>query len=381
MLSISYVEWIDCVEGIYKRNNTIKSSLQLYPFYNIKNNYKELLKYDFYCKFIKSGLFLLDNTSMFVTTGYTMSKNDTSLRIATTISPLLFLTYNAFAKMIFQKHQNNRYPDISIYYSGNLDNNSFFYKNEYNDFYKELISYQDKFQFFIKLDVQNFFPSIDIELLFQDIQNTDLLPQELLFWKEFMFYIGNNRFPTIEHSVASSYFATEIYLEKIDNQVYNYFEKLKEQGGLSSFKIVRFVDDCYIFFDTEFSNNMSELFNKMINKISSIYHAKKLTLNHSKTSFYESKELKEVVKQAQYFDGKEKNEVLRQLCKDLSININNLFCDFITQLKDKEKIDINVYKDIFGTIFSHKDLHEFDTSELFNHILYNCHEAILKTKS
>lgn len=83
---------------------------------------------------------------------------------------------------------------------------------------------KDTHQYFIKTDITNFFSSINIDILFDRIDricNKDavkLTQTEITLYKELLLYCGNGRFPLIENSLASSYLATVVYLDEIDEK-------------------------------------------------------------------------------------------------------------------------------------------------------------------
>ncbi len=72
---------------------------------------------------------------------------------------------------------------------------------------------------------------------------TRITQTELLLYKELLLYTGGGRFPLIENSMASSYLATVVYLDEIDQRLEQYVSKL---DGINDVKFVRYVDDLYI---------------------------------------------------------------------------------------------------------------------------------------
>ena len=80
--------------------------------------------------------------------------------------------------------------------------------------------------------------------------NDSVQLNQLKIYKEFLQYCGKGRFPLVENSIASSYLATVVYLNDSDNRLVDY---LTNNLNIADFKIVRYVDDLYIFsneFDT-----------------------------------------------------------------------------------------------------------------------------------
>lgn len=384
MLGISYQDWCNTVQGIY---NTSINKIQLYPFKYTKHHMNDLLDENFFDKFIKNGLFFLDKDSRTIIKCYTLIKKDNTLRNATTISPLFYLIYNTYAKMISRKITLSRPSEVSVYYAGNLLQNEFFYKNQYELFYKEVTTDKDYYEYFIVHDLQNFFPSINIETLFTDIYKTNMYtPNEEIFWKGFVNYIGNNFFPTIDNCVASSYIATVIYLDSVDKKIYKYFEYLVKKEILKSFKIIRYVDDCYIFFNMcanrESNYSIDIFYHDVMNHLINIYFEKGLTINKSKSSYHKSKDINETVKSIlRYSENNDNQEfnIIIKLIEENCIDLNIQFSQFLDKLisDSKNKMDLDIYNSIFNGFFKISALENYDSHEVFNFIIYR-YKSIIK---
>lgn len=103
-----------------------------------------------------------------------------------------------------------------------------------------------------------------------------------MIFKEFINWCGNGNFPQTECGVTSSYLATIVYFDIIDNRLYNLLSKEKT---IKEFKICRYVDDLYILLDIDGRINTD----KLENKISSIYeyliYDYNLSINRKKSNF------------------------------------------------------------------------------------------------
>ncbi len=183
--------------------------------------------------------------------------------------------------------------------------------------------------------------------------------------KELLVYIGDSCFPLIENSMASSYLSTVIYLDNIDCDLYDFIDsKVKD---ISSFKMIRYVDDLYILFSSE--KNFDELipvFNTVKNAYSSILKQHGLALNTKKCVLRETSEIHEELKKSLYDEFVYGNEsdigsfFIGKLQEFLN-EIYEVLCDCgITNAK---------YSEIIEKHFSNDNI-EFTPEEVFNYLVY-----------
>lgn len=105
------------------------------------------------------------------------------------------------------------------------------YKQDYDYFYKTINTHVEECQYFIKTDITNFFTNINIDILIDKIDKrcnnaeTVFTPTQLKMLKELLTYCGAGRFPIIENSVATSFLATIVYLDEIDERIYQFISK------------------------------------------------------------------------------------------------------------------------------------------------------------
>lgn len=264
-----------------------------------------------------------------------------------------------------------RPSDISVYYAGNYEYLRPKYKQDYDDFFKELNASIDEYQYFIKTDITNFFANISVDRLISQIDKvcnsgTVVFSQtQLHLFKELLTYCGNGRFPLIENSVASSYLATVVYLDAVDKALHEYISK--NITAFSSFRIVRYVDDMYILISSDKPiGDLHNAYNEIRNEYSSILKNYGLALNTKKCCLKESKEINLELKKSlydEYFNGQKHNieelfsGALYRFLNDLSIEL--LF----------DSIDIERYNELINEHFSSDDI-EFTPSEVFNYFVY-----------
>lgn len=251
MFGIEYDTWKNICEMYFSlKEGTQKSYLQWFPLTKLSTSDKESIKNkDFFKNYIETGSFVQFPFVVEQSENY-LQKGDGSFRDSSLISPILYLVLQCVGKEISRKYISQRTHSISVYYAGNYEEMRPKYKVDYDNFFKDLNSCIDEYQYFIKTDITNFFANINIDKLISQIDkvcNNDkivLSQAQLHLYKELLNYCGNGRFPLIENSIASSYLSTVIYLDDIDTKLYSYIKN--KIPSISSFRMVRYVDDMYI---------------------------------------------------------------------------------------------------------------------------------------
>ena len=285
LFGITYAEWTQICQMYFSLKKGIKQSyLQFFPFSKLTtSNIKRIKSEDFFLKYINNGCFLFNDTASIVTDNYIL-KADNSFRDAKLISMFLFLILQTIGFSISNKYKNKRPKEISTYYAGNYKESKVYYKKEYNKFFKEINSELVNYSFFIKTDIRNFFHSINLNKLIDMIDincnesKKQIVPVQLYTLKMFFDFCGNGYFPCNENSVAASFLATLVYLEKSDIQLYNYLE---EKTHIKHFKMIRYVDDLYILLNVDFEKITKEnLYNDISEYYSSLLKDFDLSLNH-----------------------------------------------------------------------------------------------------
>lgn len=384
MLGISYSNWERICKMYFEKSDIfLQNYLQQYPFSKLSYSDKDnLISEGFYTHYIKSGNFMLYPEFMTVSENF-LQKSDGTFRDSSLLAPILYLVLQAIGKEIYDKYKPARPEEISVFYSGNYEKMRPFYKEDYGDFFKELNYYSTYYQYFIKTDIKNFFSNISIDNLINridvicnarenndtDVNNKDnpkINQAQMLVYKEFLKYCGNGVFPTVENSLASSYLSTIVYLDEIDKELFEFLEKFIFNG--IDFKIVRYVDDCYILFSSEKpQNEIIDDYIEIINKYSSILKKHGLTLNMSKCKIDKTKELNYELRQSLYDElvMGEKSDIIKLFEGSLG-----KFLDNISNALDSEPIDIKKYNSIIEESFSFDDI-IFSPIEVLNHYAYN----------
>lgn len=358
---------------------TQKVSLQWFPFSIISaEEKKEIASEEFYNKNIRNFSFLLYPQTIHQSENF-MQKSDGSFRDSSLISPILYLILQALGKEIYNVYTSKRTKNITVYYAGNYKFLRPKYKQDYDDFFKDLNSSIEKYQYFIKTDITSFFPNINVDKLINMIDKVcnkkeqNFSQTQLQLIKEFLLFCGSGRFPLIENSIASSYLSTVIYLDEVDFKLGKYLDKY--ESIISSYKIVRYVDDMYILISSDKQiSYLKEAYNEIRNQYSSILKEYGLALNTKKCCLRASKDINIELKKSlydEYFNGEKSN--IEDLFKGaLSSFLQELSFELLF-----DSVSIDDYNNLIEKHFSSDDI-EFTANEVFNYFVYENEEEICK---
>lgn len=312
MFGITYDTWKQTCQMYFKLSEGSKKSyLQWFPFSKITADEEEYIaSEEFFEKYIRKAAFVLFPEAMHQSENF-LQKGDGSFRDSSLLSPVLYLALQAIGKEISNHYQTVRNMNIDAFYAGNYYYMRAKYKQDYDEFYKLINTHISDCQYFIKTDVTNFFPNIDLDVLINQIDKRSNLddvcftPTQLKMIKELLLYCGAGKFPTIENSTASSYLATIVYMDEIDNRIYQF---IKEKiDCISDFKIIRYVDDMYILVSSSHDIVMLyDAYKQIRNEYSSILKEYGLSLNAKKCCLKPAIEINDELKKSlydEYFNG------------------------------------------------------------------------------
>lgn len=348
-----------------------KAYLQWFPFSNLsETDQDDISSVEFYKKYIENGTFVLFPAALHQSENY-IQKGDGSFRDASLISPILFLVLQSIGKEISEKYIAQRSSDIEVYYAGNYPCMRPRYKQDYDMFFKSVNADIEGYQYFIKTDISNFFPSISLDKLISrmdQVCNSDRvqIPQNRLsLYKMILQYCGNGRFPLIENSVCTSYLATVVYLDEIDERMYQFMQD--KVPAIDGFHMVRYVDDMYILISTDKPiGYLHEAYNTIRNEYSSILKDYGLALNTKKCCIRPTHEINDELKKSLYdeFYNGEKRDIEMLFSGSLLKFINEMSIEMIFDCLSVEK-----YNELIEKCFSSPDI-EFTPSEVFNYFVY-----------
>ncbi len=190
--------------------------------------------------------------------------------------------------------------------------------------------------------------------------------KDLLLFKELLSYCGNGKFPLIENSVCSSYLATVVYLDEIDDKLYDFIQQNK--SSITKFKMIRYVDDLYILFSSDKDIlELNETYFAIRNKYSSMLKSLGLSLNERKCCLKESHRISEELKKSLYdeFYIGEKHRI-----PELFPNAINDFLEDVYTTINTNYISTEIYNKLIEKHFSNDEI-EFAAGEVFNYYVYD----------
>lgn len=348
-----------------------KAYLQWFPFTKLSDqDNKELCSEEFYNKYISTGGFVFFPEVMRHSENF-IQKGDGSFRNSVLVSPLLFLVIQAIGKEISEQYISDRPDGIEAYYAGNYTYSRAKYKQDYDDFYKSINAWSERYPYFIKTDITNFFGNINVNKLIDRIDvacnnKEQIISQtDLLLLKELLLYCGNGDYPLIENSVASSYLATIIYLDEVDCKIY---QLIREKGtDVIDFRMIRYVDDLYILFSsTKEYEDLKRTYNAIKNGYSSILKEYGLSLNVRKCKFKKSTEINDDLKRSLYDEYV--NGIGHDLGEQFSGRLEHFLRAIYTHICD-HGITYEQYSELIEYYFSSPDI-ELTPTSVYNYFVY-----------
>ena len=373
MFGITYDTWKEICNMYFSLGEkTQKSYLQWFPLSKVSTYDKEKLgSEEFFKKYISTGGFIFFPDIMLCSENY-IQKGDGSFRHSALISPLLYLVVQSVGMEISKKYISTRPVDIGVYYAGNFKYRRVNYKKDYDNFFKDINSSAEGYQYYIKTDVTNFFNTINVNALVERInficnsgENT-ISQAQLLLYKELFLYCGDGVFPLVENSMASSYLATVVYLDQIDCDLHE-FLRLRVQG-ISDFRMIRYVDDLYILFSSDKdTKGINKIYNAVINEYSSLLKEYGLAINTGKCVWKKTIQINDDLKKSLY------DEYVNDIETDLGEMFAGELKDFLEDLYDHidgAGLTNTTYMRLIEEHF-HKDDIEFTATEVFNYLVYD----------
>ena len=378
MFGIDYETWKEVCKMYFDlKPKSQMAYLQWYPFAILSTDAKiDICSEEFFYKYIDNGAFVMFPPAMHCSENY-IQKGDGSFRPAVLVSPIIYLVLQCMGKKISRKYKRECPQNVDVFYAGNYPLMRAKYKQDYDDFYKDINSFIEEGQYFLKTDITSFFSNINLDKLIDRIDavcNKDAIvisQSELSVLKELLSYCGDGRFPLIENSMMSSYLATEVYLDEIDKKLDYYLSH--KVSGLLGYKMIRYVDDLYILISTDLDETkVHELSSQIINEYSSILKEYGLSINSNKCCLKQSFELNDELKKSLYdeFVNGEKYE-MSDLCPDAM----NCFLNELLKLIKTEYVDIERYNQLINKCFSIPNV-EFTPSEIYNYCIYENSEML-----
>lgn len=367
MWNITAEEWNKFVSMFFKIDNEVlEQSLQTYPFSRLSSDEKKnIASVNFYNFQIKNGEFFtkIDN---FKVLDNALQKNNGDLRVVSLVPPIIYLIFIVIGGHLSKKFDGQlTRQNALVYYAGSYLNDDLYYSNSYKEFSITVQEKKVEYTSFYKTDFSNFFSSIDVSLLFSIIQdNCDEDARSLLVYRNLLEFYGKGKFPVIDSNPGLSYLAANIFLSRFDSVL---SKKLEREMEITRFKIIRYVDDIYIFytcFDLFGTEDLS-IKQKIQSMVQDTAQEMQLTTNHEKQIFGLAENVSAEVEQSLY-DHRANGEDVEY---EKYFNIDNLSRLLSELLKLGKDTEFNQVELVFKTTLSDENFN-FSYTEILNWFLY-----------
>ena len=197
MININFNDWEKVCKSFFNLNGSkLESYIQWYPFSKLTENSKNIISSEkFFENFIKNGAIFKEYNTFNFPSHYSQ-KTSASFRNMSLISPFVYLYIEAIGYHINQEY-TRKSTNVRCYYSGDLNENQFSYKNSYDKFFADINALSSVYDNFYKFDISNFFDAIDMNLLFKLINERE----EVLDTRSSLIYkiITTNRWEQISY--------------------------------------------------------------------------------------------------------------------------------------------------------------------------------------
>lgn len=373
MYRIKYETWKKTCTLV--REYSIKYGKFYFQLYPIKycNNYNIITTKEFFQNNILNGRFLTEETNYNICENYEIKKDGT-FRNKVLISPILYIYYTVLVMEISQKYKQKRNDDISVRYAGNYAKEELHYKNQYYEFISELQELSNKYDTYLKLDIKDFFEKIDINKMAVLLKNSiSINEKEQMQFKELISFIGNKKFPQIDAGIASSYLATIVYLDIIDNR---YYRQIKNILKTEDFKMIRYVDDLYIFFNSG-DLQLNKIENRLTYEYTNLLHEYSLNVNMDKTYIRDSSLIYEDINSISLEDEAVLEE---ELSNDFTKNALESFLGELINETKNNGINYKTYYNIIDEYFDNPNI-RFYQRQIYNTIVFKNLEWFKETNT
>lgn len=365
-----------------KIKRSLSMYLQDYPLTKLSSENIETIKSeDFFNEYIETGKVFFNSTVIWRTSNF-ITKNSGGFRDAQLLSPFLFLLLQAIGVEIQSRYVplRRKNPKLIAYYSGDFSRNIVTYKSQYRGFCEVNTQLSKEFPYFIKTDISDYFSNINLDRLLAMINSridkensSKFTPLQLKMIKETLYYCGNGKFPLVENSTCSSFLATIIYLDEIDDKMGSFIDDMTD---IEDYRLVRYVDDLYIWIKPkDYQNQDKEDYNSEYNNIrfkySSLLHSYGLTLNTNKTLFCKSEGISEQLKLNIYDEIIPEKENPISLNKEEAVDKIKNFMNDLINFNKKHNLTKEDLENIIDNNFRPKDAIDFTGEEVLRNIIFD----------
>ncbi|KAB8136809.1 AbiA family abortive infection protein [Gracilibacillus oryzae] len=365
MINMKYDTWNNVCEGIFKQNKqSLNKYLQLYPFSILTDDEKEVIRSEeFFYKFINNGA-LFKNKLVFDFPRHYIQKNNSSFRNSKLVSPIVYIYLECIGYHVCKTYIKDS-TLTRCYYAGNIHDLDFHYQKSYEHYYADVNECSQRYQYYYKFDITNFFDSLDINILFDQInrKSTIIDSRTALIYKRLLQSIGSGKYPTIEKSCSLSFLATYVYLDLFDSKLEAFLSDLHE---IEDFQIIRYVDDLYIFFNTS-DDLLNEVISIIKNFVIHNYREVNLNLNEQKSNYGFSNDISEELSVALYDHYVNEQDIdIPSMFDENSIKV---FVDELYEIARVRLHNHDRYREIKDEVFTIPDV-QYSSDEVFRYLIY-----------
>lgn len=284
MMHPSYKAWKDACNAMMCQKRRLKYYFQWYPFSVLSMTDWEILSSEaFFSTYIQDGAFLICHSMRFTTKGF-VQKQGIAFRDSVLVSPVLFLYLLAYG-IEYQSAFIDPRSEMVCEYAGDIAKNQAHYWRSYQHYRAHMRIAKGSYSYYLKTDIANFFGSINVDKLIskmQDCSSGSFSATDGLFLRALLLYCGEGKFPTIQNHTTLSFLATKVFLSDVDVGL---SRNMQKNASVDSFKLVRYVDDLFIFFDVKDGVSPFQVKEGLLNKYADILRLSGLTLNQGKVEF------------------------------------------------------------------------------------------------
>jgi hypothetical protein len=293
------------------------------------------------------------------------------------ISPLFYTYYTCIVFKLVKKYLKNKSSildfskqKMKIFYSGLLDFNASNIELKinamFNESYKKFQKEREKFfgKPVLKVDIQNFFNSINTEKLIKKLRDYIGDLKEINDLEYFFYYCGFNSLPQFHYSIASS-ILSQFYLVDFDLKMLNILER-------ENLFLIRFVDDMFIIHQDGQIDTKKD--NTLLNEISYLLWQDGLVLNTNKTESLSPEDFKNTYQLINKEYGPDDRSFLSEKIIDDKINEilkNGYLIKLVEELCEIEKtmgVDLKKYKELTDKYLS---INGEDTRKILNNLIFS----------
>lgn len=372
MINMEYDIWLETCELVEKYAHDYgKYYYQLYPLYKY-NNLSLISSKEFFEKYVLSGA-IFNNYDSFDKIENFCKKSDGSYRNRYLVSPIMYIVYTYMGLYISKKYKCIRKKEIYCKYGGDFNNKNLNYKNSYVDFSQKIIDNSEKYKYYLKIDISNFFNNLNVDILNRRIASQmKFSHKEQFFLKKFLEWVGNGNFSQTECGTTSSFLATIVYFDIVDNRLYNLLSSYDE---IVSFEVCRYVDDLYIFLDFDGRKNCKKIENKILGYYENLIFDIGLSINKNKSHLRPCYEIYGDIKSFSLFD----DELNTTEVSDENQKYLFDFLDDLLNISEQNGLNHELYNEMIVKYFDNEESN-YHASQILSTIIYKKQSWLKETK-